>query len=641
MALVKKTKIVSDIAQAAATAESSRKVAPRRPKARNRAVSVGDQTISERVAAATEELASGLTEASAATTELARSMEQIAAGAEEAAGASHEQSSALKRVAEDLGSARTEATASGKRADAVLAMLLDTGSVITASIRAIELNAERHLASVKTITELEDRAKEIENITHAVSRISDQTNLLALNAAIEAARAGEQGRAFAVVADEVRTLAETSEKSAQDVQQLSASITTGVTTVVDALKQAAQTAANEAVAAADVVKALELARGGLKRVADDSRDILNATIDAERAAVEAAKGGEQIAAAAEEQSAGASEAQSAVRQQATSLAQAQLAAQALAVLADQLRVGKAGASAAEQIGSSAEELSAVIQELSSAAAQVMAAIEQINRSCQLQASATQQTSAALAEIENSAKLAQQNGKAADDRVRTMKDELRRSRAAIERLVSGVKDTLQGAHATLKHVAALATVGRRIDKIVNVIAQITLQTSMLAVSGAVEAARSGDAGRGFAVVSNDIRALAREASDNVERAKDTVRDVAEQVAVLQRELDQIIASAEIEIQTNRSVLASLQRIDADVDALGIASNAIVERSHAVLQAAVEAATGSRQVATAAEEASVASREAATAAAEQSQGAEDLAAAIEEIGLLADELARQSA
>ena len=54
----------------------------------------------------------------------------------------------------------------------------------------------------------------------AVSRISDQTNLLALNAAIEAARAGDHGRGFAVVADEVRALAETSEKSAQEVQKL-------------------------------------------------------------------------------------------------------------------------------------------------------------------------------------------------------------------------------------------------------------------------------------------------------------------------------------------------------------------------------------------------------------------------------------
>ena len=43
------------------------------------------QKIEERVAAATEELASGLTQAASAAEELRRSMEQIASGAEEAA----------------------------------------------------------------------------------------------------------------------------------------------------------------------------------------------------------------------------------------------------------------------------------------------------------------------------------------------------------------------------------------------------------------------------------------------------------------------------------------------------------------------------------------------------------------------------
>jgi methyl-accepting chemotaxis protein len=165
--------------------------------------------------------------------------------------------------------------------------------------------------------------------------------------------------------------------------------------------------------------------------------------------------------------------------------------------------------------------------------------------------------------------------------------------------------------------------------------------MLAVSGAVEAARAGDTGRGFAVVSNDIRVLAREASENVERAKDTVRGILDQIALLQRDLDQIVASTEIEVQNNRLVAASLQRTRVEVEALGKASGAIVQGSDAILEAVAQTAEGARQIAAAAEEASNATREAATAAAEQSRGAEDLAAAIEEIASLADELERQIA
>src|SRR6185369_4469542 len=156
MALVKKSKITADASKPAAASVPQPPQPPQPPLAAKPPPKAalpltGNETIAERVAAATEELASGLTQASAATEELGRSMGQIAVGAEEAASASQEQSAAIKRIVAELAGARNTAETSAKRSDAAMGNLAETSAQISASVRAIKRNAERQLASVEVI----------------------------------------------------------------------------------------------------------------------------------------------------------------------------------------------------------------------------------------------------------------------------------------------------------------------------------------------------------------------------------------------------------------------------------------------------------------------------------------------------------
>ena len=594
------------------------------------------QTAAERIGAATQELAAGVAEASAAAEQLRRSLEQIASGAEEAAGASHQSLAAVGSLNKAFAEARERAVTSRRRTEALQTVLVETAAQILESVAAIEMNAERQRASVETVAKLETRAVAIAEITRTIGDISDQTNLLALNAAIEAARAGDHGRGFAIVADEVRALAETSEKRSREIHALSGHIAEEIRTLAEQIRGAADRAVVEAKSSRAIASDLDVIRIQVGTLAEASRTVLDAAQEADIAAKEAQRGTEIVSSAAEEQSAAAAEAQRAVQQQSTALDQSRRATDLLASLTAGLRSATGTKDAAQQIGAAAEELSSTIQELSGAAAEILVAIDQISRGAQAQAAATQQSSTAMTQIEKSAGIAGSAAKAALERVAAAQDLITESSTGLAKLANGVAHAVSATRTGLELIGSLEGAGCRIDKIVDSIALLSVQTTMLAVNGSVEAARTGEAGRGFALVSSDIRTLAQDSADNADRIKEVVHEIQGQIAAVRRDLELIAVASEGEIQQNRKTLDRLRAIQADVAAIRTGNTEIEEGAQTIMGSVREVLAGTRQIASAAEEASGAAAQAAIAARQQARSAEDLAAAIEEIASLTDEL-----
>ena len=154
-------------------------------------------------------------ELSASMEEVAATLDQITMGSQEILNASKDMSGKAENGAEFVKEVKN-------RAEDVKAMATDSKestSRMIEDIRALLQQAIENCQSVEKINEL----------TGEILNISSQTNLLALNASIEAARAGEAGKGFAVVADEIRVLADNSRDTANNIQEISATVTQAVT----------------------------------------------------------------------------------------------------------------------------------------------------------------------------------------------------------------------------------------------------------------------------------------------------------------------------------------------------------------------------------------------------------------------------
>ncbi|WP_288100952.1 methyl-accepting chemotaxis protein [Pseudomonas sp.] len=231
-------------------------------------------------------ISDGVTQIASAAEELSAVTEQTSAGVnsqkvetDQVATAMNEMTATVQEVARNAEEASEAAVAADQQAR-------EGDKVVAEAIAQIERLALEVGHSTEAMGELKRESDKIGSVLDVIKSVAQQTNLLALNAAIEAARAGEAGRGFAVVADEVRSLAQRTQKSTEEIEELIVGLQSGTQQVATIM---------------DNSRSLTDSSVELTRRAGGSLESITRTVSAIQAM------NQQIAAAAEQQSAVAEE----------------------------------------------------------------------------------------------------------------------------------------------------------------------------------------------------------------------------------------------------------------------------------------------------------------------------------------------
>ncbi|XXF07892.1 methyl-accepting chemotaxis protein [Pseudomonas sp. D2-3] len=176
--------------------------------------------IVQQIGSATAQVATAAEECSAVTLQTSNSLERQRQGTELVVTAINEMSATVREVAQSTNDA-------AEMSRQVNVNTTQGRQEIERTVEVIRELSTQADDTARIIGDLKQESDSISSVLDVIRGIADQTNLLALNAAIEAARAGDHGRGFAVVASEVRTLAQKTQESTGNIQEMIANLQRG------------------------------------------------------------------------------------------------------------------------------------------------------------------------------------------------------------------------------------------------------------------------------------------------------------------------------------------------------------------------------------------------------------------------------
>lgn len=247
------------------------------------------------VAHNTESLATSVTQVSSAIGEMDATTRQIEQNANDLKQASLSTASSVAEMDASIQQVEQNAQQAAKVSASVHQDANAGQQSVQATIKGIQEIRRSSLAASESITMLSQSVSDIGLILQVINDVTEETRLLSLNASIIAAQSGEHGKGFAVVADEIRKLAERTNASTEEIDQLISRVREETERAVQAIQGAEKRVAEGEALSQKSGEALREIVAGVEEAAGSVNDIARATREQARGSLSIRETMEQVA----------------------------------------------------------------------------------------------------------------------------------------------------------------------------------------------------------------------------------------------------------------------------------------------------------------------------------------------------------
>ncbi len=217
-------------------------------------------------------------------------------------------------------------------------------------------------------------------------------------------------------------------------------------------------------------------------------------------------------------------------------------------------------SSIKNVNENIRDLSGAVEATSSSIEELSATIKEVASNAEELATASEETLSAVSEITSAIKEVELNAKESSKLSEKVKgDAATYGMVSVEKTIEGMKNIKSSVERTADFISRLGGRSAEIGKILNVIDEITDQTTLLALNAAILAAQAGEHGKGFSVVADEIKDLAERTALSTQEIASMIQSVQQEVKSSADAMQEGLSSVEDGFKLAREAGDALRKI----------------------------------------------------------------------------------